>query len=111
MSKSDKHPLQSIIENTDHADDVRSYEGRGMYGRSCLGVVISCSLGEFFADVMSASLETHQAADAESFRGMRTDSMGLGTVVYFPNVPFVGDDEDEDDNEDDADDQEEECDG
>ena len=42
--------------------------------------------------------DTHDLQDA--FRNMRTDAMGRGTILYFPNVPFVGEDDDDDDEHD-----------
>lgn len=109
-----KHALQLLLENTDHADRLRSYSGRSMYGRECLGVTTH-SMGDLIADVMVAAADWTQdepdgdraAGDAaEAFRQMRTDSMGHDTIVYFPGVPFT-DDDSSDDEEDDEDDEDE----
>ena len=97
-----KHTLQLLLESTDHADNIRSYSGRAMYGKPCLGVTTS-SLGDLIADVMWAAAEWTQdepdfdrdvAEAAEAFRSMRTDSMGHDTIVYFPSVPFLDEDAD-----------------
>ena len=105
-----KHALQVILERTDHADRVRSYSGRGMFGKECLGVTTH-SQSELVADVMSAIIDhvmdepdgDRDAGDAaEAFRNMRTDSMGRDTIVYFPNVCHVKDEEVDDSEEDDA---------
>lgn len=110
----DKHTLQLLLERTDLADNLRSYSGRAMYGKECLGVdVPQGGLGGFVADVIDAAVEwTQDEPDgdrdmgdvAQAFRDMRTDSMGLGTIVYFPRVPFVGDDGEETADTEDADD-------
>lgn len=95
-----KHPLQDLLEEAGH--ECRSYSGRAMYGKECLGVDTERSLGTLIADVMEAMVSTVDMEDghtvsacADAFRQMKTDSMGLGTIVYFPGVPFVADDEEE----------------
>lgn len=90
-----KSKLQLILEAA--FDGVRSYSGRAMFGRPCLGVDTG-DVGEVFAAVLEAvegDDDTHDLQDA--FRNMRTDAMGRGTILYFPNVPFLGDDDDDDD--------------
>jgi len=62
------------------------YSGRGMYGKYCIAVRTG-DIGHLFADVLSAtkdnkSIQLDEVSDA--FRSMRTDSLGLDTVVYFP---------------------------
>jgi hypothetical protein len=52
--------------------EVRSYSGRGMYGRRCVGV----SLGR--GDYGSALPE----------EGQKRDSLGLGEIVYWPSVAW-----------------------
>lgn len=78
---------------------VRSYSGRGMYGRSCLGVTTPDML-VMFADV----LETVDGCEDDSvmviadlMRSAVTDSMGQGMIVYWPNIepPSQEDSEDE----------------
>ncbi|MHB8407832.1 MAG: hypothetical protein ACYDHY_06915 [Acidiferrobacterales bacterium] len=81
--------LQEIIEEAGY--ETRSYSGRGMYGRSCLGVTIDRDhdLMDFIADVLEHASESEDISLSEladSFRGAKTDSMGLGTILYFPDV-------------------------
>ena len=86
-----KSKLQAILEST--VDGVQSYSGRAMYGRSCLGVETN-DVGDLFAAVLEqveGDDDTREIQDA--FRNMRTDAMGRGTIVYFPNVEFVGDED------------------
>ncbi len=98
-----KHPLQKAIE--DGGFEPRSYSGRAMYGRRCLGVEIdrNQSIGNVVAAILESiadddcrSNEQGLREIADGFRDMRWDNMGLDTIYYFPNVPFVSDDEEED---------------
>lgn len=99
-----KHPLQTMFEDLAEElgnDDlsIRSYSGRGMYGKQCLGVYTDMNIGSLMAYVVRslagvASFDNQDAEDAseeiaQAFENMQTDSMGLGTIVYFPNVKFV----------------------
>ncbi len=97
----EKHALQKLFENVEAS--CRSYSGRGMYGSQCLATDDDAGIGEIMANVLEAlsydecSLNEdglRQAADG--LRKMRSDSMGMGTVYYFPGVPFVPDEEDGD---------------
>lgn len=96
-----KHLLQSLLENA--SLDVTSYSGRGMYGKECLGVTIG-SIGEFMTSYTMALFgyydELNGAHDevVGAVQCLRIDSLGMGIIVYFPNVPFT--DEEEDDLED-----------
>jgi hypothetical protein len=71
--------------------DVREYSGRGMYGKQCLAYFVGN--GNLLASV---ALIIGYVNDDE-FRhslvhlfenDVRTDDMGLGTIVYFPNMEF-----------------------
>lgn len=65
--------------------DVRSYSGRGMYGKTCLAIVgegislisLGYALGEMDCDIDKYDLDN-----------MRSDSMGLGMVYYWPNIEY-----------------------
>ena len=73
-----------ILKATDH--DVRAYSGRGMGGNECLGVSVGCLIGQFVADVMVAMEAEEIDVVADAFRKMREDSLGRGTIVYFPGI-------------------------
>ena len=75
--------------------EARSYSGRGMYGASCVGVD-TCGGGshQIVAKLIIALCE--QGPDgleaAEHFTrdsAVVTDSMGRGSIVYFPRLPWV----------------------
>ena len=56
-------------------DGVRDdYSGRGMYGKTCYGIVTDDPLAVV------------EDAAAVGLRGARTDSMGTHTIVYWPAV-------------------------
>lgn len=86
--------LQSLLEWADF--DTRKYSGRGMWGKYCLAIYVS-SIDNIFADVLEALADNFHSMEAkdvreisQEFRGMKTDSMGTGYVVYWPNTPFDG---------------------
>jgi hypothetical protein len=88
-----KHALQTLCEIAEL--DIRSYSGRSMYGRECLAV--DGDLGAIFGALVLTAAENRNftLCDEEDLRiglaSVRTDSMGMGSVVYFPNVAFCGD--------------------
>lgn len=101
------HYLQTVIENAGH--DCRSYSGRGMYGKYCLGVVVS-NIGEFFSNVADMLVQracedgenhgtvANEVDDAVSaLRRMKTDSMGRDMIVYFPGITYDADEDASDD--------------
>lgn len=70
----------------------RSYSGRGMYGKECLGVS-----GDSALEIVLETIETvaSQAGDTETIAefvadllDVRTDSMGRGEIVYWPSIKW-----------------------
>lgn len=95
-----KHALQVLFETISEHDDeyrVHSYSGRGMHGRECLGVTFRGNIGKLICDVLTRCGVDGEIDDTvpECFENMVQDSMGLGTVVYFPHVKYVDEDSDE----------------
>lgn len=83
--------------------DLRTdYSGRSMYGRNCVALICTltelcrfvAALGRLHAELYVEDLtdaEQRAAEDTEEFiasllRDVRSDSMGLDTVWYFPHV-------------------------
>lgn len=60
---------------------VRTYSGRGMYGKECLAIAIDGS--QKFAAVGWACSQMPAWLE---LGGVLEDSMGLGIVVYWPDV-------------------------
>ncbi len=93
--------LQQIIE--DAGFDCRSYSGRGMYGKNCLGVVIG-EFNQFLSgifDSVARSEDPQATADilSNAFRSMRQDSMGYDIIVYFPYEEYSEEFEDSEEDE------------
>lgn len=87
---SEKTRLQEIFE--ENGENVRSYSGRGMYGKRCLGVALTegACLGGLFASVLGC-LNEDDLSDIcllEAFEDMQVDSLGKGSIVYFPRIDF-----------------------
>jgi hypothetical protein len=73
----------------------RSYSGRGMYGRECVGVVTSGASFRLGAEVAKSA--AYLADDEEEAQAVlcdlaelsvATDAMGFDTIVYFPGVDW-----------------------
>jgi hypothetical protein len=88
-----KSDLQEFLE--DYNFECRSYSGRGMYGRECLGVVVD-TMTEMFGLVYDAGA---QGVPLGTY-SMHWDSMGTSTIFYWPGVEFVEDEDDFEDEED-----------
>jgi len=84
------HPLQLLLENQAFFE-VRSYSGRSMYGRKCLGVEFDGNngLGRILAAIIYGTNDDNREDLADAVKNTCTDSMGLGIIVYFPNVPYT----------------------
>lgn len=104
--------IKEVVE--DAGFDPQSYSGRGMYGRKCLSFnldrdenVVDAILD--LAEALSSYVQNNPEIEFEDaiqeFKGAKTDSMGLGEVVYFPKIEWEDDDEEfEEEEEDDFDD-------
>lgn len=87
--------IQSLVSNLDNAE-VRSYSGRSMYGKQCLGIDMESMSDAFRFALMVEDEDLTVALSNPCF-----DNMGMGIIVYFPNVEAPeGIDDDEDDDED-----------
>jgi hypothetical protein len=89
--------IQSLVSNLDNAE-VRSYSGRNMYGRSCLGIDMESMTDAFCFALSVQDEDLALLLDSPAF-----DNMGRGIIVYFPDVEVpegFDEDEDEDDDED-----------
>lgn len=88
--------LKQIVE--DAGFDARSYSGRGMYGLKRLSFNLEREENEFDAILSIAeSIKSYIESLSDEpefedvtayFMGAKSDSMGLGTVVYFPNIEW-----------------------
>lgn len=68
--------------------DVTSYSGRGMYGKSCVGVRVAND-AEMLVMTANVAIECDAAQREELpdiVSNAKTDNMGRGLIVYFPNM-------------------------
>lgn len=76
-----------------------SYSGRGMYGKKCLAVEISSNrnlfeLGGLVArEIDDINSDFDGELDFEWMSDARTDSLGRGMVLYFPEIAWEEDSE------------------
>lgn len=114
MSDLDNETIfKNAIENAGYA--TRSYSGRGMYGKSCLGFETSRGQSAIraTAEIMADLAETCQYDSddkieisdfLEFFSDVKEDSMGLGMIIYFPDIVWneaweeMGENTEEEDN-------------
>ena len=87
--------IQSLVSDIDGAE-LRSYSGRNMYGKECLGIDM-----ESMTDAFRFALSVEDSDLIYKLSQPVFDNMGRGIIVYFPNVEAPeGIDNDEDDDED-----------
>lgn len=55
-------------------------------GSECASVHVDSTMGQFVADVLVAMDAEEIDVVADAFRKMREDSLGRGTIVYFPGI-------------------------
>lgn len=81
-TKLDRDQILEAMQTADLWEDdlYEGYSGRAMYGETCFGVVCD-SPGKFalFCAALGSS-----ADDWDFVNSVRTDSMGLSTIYYFP---------------------------
>lgn len=84
MSSEVREAFATIIRE-EGAEPYFGYSGRGMYGKSCFGLLTGMNLLDLGMALGRAGLEGEVKA--------KTDNLGLSTIVYFPDI--AGDEEDE----------------
>jgi len=67
--------LRKRLEANDYTP--REYSGRGMGGKSCLGVTV-----DFVGDLLAE-------LPKEAIRTAKQDAMGRQTIVYWPHLPWI----------------------
>lgn len=78
--------LRKVWNNGDIEMNVRSYSGRGMYGKTCIAVVTN--------DLWDLAIELAQVAERDNLGLLdlpgspAQDSMGLGRVYYWPQLEW-----------------------
>ena len=88
--------FQKLLEDTGY--ETRSYSGRGMYGKECLAITTERgeSQWDFFSQILDEVADTFMdnelssvlAALSRILKDTCEDSMGLGSVFYWPRMKF-----------------------
>ena len=78
MQEIDAEMFEGIAGQFENAEVYYGYSGRCMFGKKCIG--ISCDR----CDVNNVIAE----AGAAGIKGARTDSLGKGSIVYWPEYDF-----------------------
>lgn len=96
MNTLSKHLNNILLDSIDNAGLVKpyfNYSGRGMYGRTCFGVVVPRSTSSFdvamsiIADMINTDQNQSDINEImEALSEAREDSLGLDTILYFPNL-------------------------
>ena len=93
--------IKAALERIGSECTARSYSGRGMYGRSCVGIVTDDAM-EVLVDLTLAICEFaedegvgHADSSSGMFGRISTDNMGRSEIVYFPEIEWTGKEEEE----------------
>lgn len=82
---------QQVIEAIKDAGyDTRSYSGRGMFGKECLGVTTDNPIKMVCEVIAAFSVKVNDIETVEELTKVlgkaQTDSMGRDTIVYWPSL-------------------------
>ena len=80
-----------LLETVDFIDSPEPYSGRGMLGKRCASVTTS-DLFATIASIAHAIADSVNEDERDGFWAMlartRTDSVGMGTVLYWPRATW-----------------------
>lgn len=80
--------IKNFISENEQYSLYENYSGRGMFGRTCLGVIVQRN--DSFIDFiikLTKYLDDNGIEDVDfSLEGVSYDALGLDTIVYFPNI-------------------------
>lgn len=72
--------------------ETRSYSGRSMYGKECLGIKCDSAIEAIFETITEAIIRdtdhVQTIALIDELRDYHIDSLGLGSILYFPNLEW-----------------------
>jgi hypothetical protein len=95
----DREQFENLVRLlTDAGFPPRSYSGREMYGKKCLGIVLESSSGLW---PLAIELGKHEDDLPYTFtqREPKTDSLGLDVIAYWPGVEWIDLEEADEDEE------------
>lgn len=77
--------MEALKEMQDNDEiSIRSYSGRNMYGKSCLGIITENYL-LFLMQFGALLQENNENVNDRNFKPL-IDNMGKKYVIYFPNI-------------------------
>lgn len=85
-----EYVLQMALEDLGY--ETRSYSGRGMFGKTCLGFVVRHHDGNsWLCKLVRYAAENPDEGRiiADELESYSDDNMGLDTIIYFPDVPYI----------------------
>lgn len=88
--------LIEILEDIGAYGEVRRYNGRGMYGKECVGWVVETDMMlHYVADIVAnIEDETERQEFADMFRSVKTYNLGRdNTILYWPRMAWPKDGE------------------
>lgn len=85
--------LRACVEDEGLGEVRTDYSGRFMYGDECIGIDLA-SVSDFSTVLLNIAAEDRELARTLA-DSQRSDSMGLGVIVYFPGVKAPEQDDDE----------------
>lgn len=97
IDREDMDRFETIAENA--GIELQGYRGRGMYDRECYAISVQDGTGyEMIADLLDACCGDLENCEilATFLRNAREDSLGRGSIVYFPGAAWIEGDEEED---------------
>ncbi len=72
---------------TERGADVRAYSGRFMFGKRCIGVSIDSNAYGLIAECVAVIEDEQERLElVKIFRNTKEDSLGLGSIIYWPNM-------------------------
>lgn len=75
--------IEFALNETD-ARPYKDYSGRAMYGDTCFG--LTGTIAQFAQFLIALALEDQEHLARRFADTVRTDSMGLSTIFYFPGI-------------------------
>jgi|SRR6478752_2189543 len=85
--------FNQIIEAIENCGETPTdYSGRGMYGKRCLGVVCDNPMATLLSILDSFASGANELSEVQELiqelGRPQTDSMGLSSILYFPDVKW-----------------------
>jgi hypothetical protein len=76
------HILQKLFK-----DKARSYSGRGMFGKTCLGIEVP-NIDLFYYDLIHYLEDSNKQDIQSALHNMKQDHMGKNMIIYFPSIQY-----------------------